>query len=164
MKTYKQEIICSNCGYKGVKEFPKGMRSAGLHECSNCGCRDAKAVGLPDSAIPDNTWKFKPDPGKIEDNKFYCDGLGGNTTIDPEFYKGSGTFTHEDGGSGCVRSGQAGSHGSIGEAGLITSGTGVSLAKEYPSTSDSIADGLENLKQDLLRVKKSLPNSLDRYF
>jgi len=46
-QTYEQRMHCENCGNSYVKNFAMGEKCAGYHTCPNCGCRDAKAGGMP---------------------------------------------------------------------------------------------------------------------
>lgn len=42
-ETYKIEVECENCGYKGSDEKPKGSTIKTIpRECPNCGCETLK--------------------------------------------------------------------------------------------------------------------------
>lgn len=53
-ETYKQQMNCENCGRSFTKDFPMGIPVKGYSICPNCGCKEAKSVGMPKSDLLSN--------------------------------------------------------------------------------------------------------------
>ena len=58
-ETYKINVVCKNCGWKGTQEIDKGhtIEVLSVRECPICGCKDLYSLGISKKMpLSNTTW------------------------------------------------------------------------------------------------------------